>query len=185
MFWCSTWQPLVCAALQTVRNRMAGGTTMRIPMASALCIVFVSVCFPHPAAAQVNPGDLKSFQAQRPTVHQQSAPELPTLFAFQEGARTSDKLFNGLSPNGTGSSGWHQDWHQFGTPPELESCAKCAHIQIYEAPDIDAKIIVQRIPRRLLPLLQQLVPPSDPDMPIYHGLPPCPKDFHPSVPIHP
>ena len=150
---------------------------MRIPMVSVLCIVFVSACFPHPAAAQVNPGDLKSFQAQRPTARQQSAPELPTLFAFQEAARTSGKLFNGLFPNRTGSS----DWHQFGTPPELESCAQCAHIQIYEAPDIDAKI---RIPRHLLPL-PQLVPPSDPDMPSYHGLPPCPKDFHPFLSTHP
>lgn len=157
---------------------------MRIAVVSALCIAFVSACFPHPAVAQVNPGDLKSFQAQRPTFHQQSATELPTLFAFQEAARTSGKLFNGLSPNRTGSSGWHQDWHQFGTPPKLESCAQCAHIQIYEAPDIDAKIIVERIPRHLPPVLQPM-PPSDPDMPIYHGLSPCLKDFHPFLPSHP
>lgn len=163
---------------------MAGESTLRIPMVSTLCIAFVSACFPHPAAAQVNPGDLKSFQQQRPTARPQKAPELPTLFAFQEAARTSGKLFNGVSPNPTGNSGWHQDWHQLGTPSELESCAPCAHIQIYEAPDIDAKIIVERIPRRL-PLLPQVVPPSDPDMPIYHGLSPCPKDFHPFLPTHP
>jgi hypothetical protein len=149
-------------------------------MVSALCIAFVSACFPHPAAAQVNPGDLKSFPAQRPTARPQSAPELPTLFAFQEAARTPGKLFNGLSPNRTGSSGWHQ----FGAPPEVEACAQCAHIQIYEAPNIDARIIVETIPRRLLPV-PQLVPPSNPDMPIYRGLAPCRKDFHPFLPTHP
>lgn len=156
-------------------------TTMRIPMVSALCIAFVSVCFPHPAVGQVNPGDLKSFQAPRPTVRQQSVPELPTLLGFQEAPRTSGILFNRLSPNSVVSPGWHQDWRQFGTLPQLESCTRCAHMQIYEAPDIDPKIIVERIPSRLLPL----VPPSDPDRPIYRGLPLCPKDFHPFLPIHP
>lgn len=172
---------------------------MRMPMVSTLCLAFVSASFPHPAVAQVNPSDPQSLQAQRPTVRQQSAPELPTLFAFQEAARTPGKLFNGLGdlksfqdpgnlltaplPNRPDGPGWHQDWHRYGAPPELERCARCAHIQIYKAPDIDAKIIVGRIPYALQPLLKP-VPPSDPDMPIYHGLQPCPEDFHPYLPIH-
>ena len=151
---------------------------MRIPMVSALCLAFVSAWFPHPAPAQVNSGDLKSFQAPGPTAPEQIAPGLRANFTDQQDFRTWGKLLTGPRPGGPG-------WQQFGTPPEVEQCAQCAHIQVYEnSPDMDPKIIVERIPGRLLPL-RQLVPLSDPDIPIYHGLPPCPKDFRRFLPIHP
>lgn len=146
---------------------------MRISMVSALCVVFVSAGLSRQAAAQVNPpmnpGALRSIQIEHPTTAQsdlQPPAKLPDL----QNPQTWGRLCSGP---------WAQpEWHQFGTAPEAQLCGTCAHIQVYEAPpNLDPKIIIEEIPPRSLRPLQQPLRLS-PNMPIYHGLPPCPKDVH-------
>lgn len=81
---------------------------MRIPMVSALCIAFVSVSFPHPAAAQVNPGNPQSFQVQHPTTTQQSAPGHRANFADQQANRPCCNLLTAPLPNRHSSSVFEQ-----------------------------------------------------------------------------
>lgn len=185
-FSCSTHRPQKRLGISSTQVRIltqAEEATMRIPIVSALCFAFVPVSFSHPAAAQVNPGNLQSFQAQHPTTTQQSARGLRGNFADQQATRACCNSLTAPLPNRPGTLGWVLN-HHYAASQEIGSCAQCAHIQTYEAPPaIDPGIIVERIPRRLLPLLQP-VPPSNPDMSIYHGLQPCPKDFHPFLPTH-
>jgi hypothetical protein len=167
---------------------MRGGTV------SALCLLFSLICSSRPVVAQSNPSS-----PTLPLPQKLAAPA--KLFEFPRGAETGSILFRTDSANESTNS--PQSWmillpqqnrptvDQFrpelkerftkGFLPQLET-SQCAHIVIFQAPNMDSKII-KEVPREF-----------SSNMPMFEGLPPCcrdfsaamvPRNFHGLMPIPP
>lgn len=138
---------------------------MRIRMASTLCVFLPLIYSPRPAAAQFNPS--------LPPMPQAFARKLPPtgkLSELQTGANSGSvgkdaelisRLWNLSQRPG---SEHRQEAGLLGIQPQFEA-GRCAHIDIIQAPDMDAKMM-KEVPKDFAS-----------NMPTWPGLQPCCGDF--------
>jgi hypothetical protein len=140
---------------------------MRTRIVSALCVVLPLICSPRPAAAQFNPS-----VPQLPQASFRKLPSPPKLSEFQratesrpsglrsdlrdESANVLQSLRNLLTQRESGKAIGGQS---------LVEARQCAHIVIFEAPNMDSQMIIEA-PKELAG-----------DMPRLQGVQACGEDF--------
>ena len=150
---------------------------MRTGTVSAISVLLISICSPHPATAQSN--------ASSPSMPQTSplkAAGPARLVELSKGAEIRSVPLRTDSTNGPTNppQSWNllaqqnrssvdQLWSfKKGILPQLEA-TRCGHIVIFQAPNMDSDMI-QDVPQEF-----------SGNMPTFEGLPPCCRDFRPAV----
>jgi hypothetical protein len=140
---------------------------MRMGMASALCVVLLSTCFPATDAAQSNPAKPQPLQALsgKPQADARLSARLKegSQNAELAAAELASKLRDELAQRATGPSLARPQEKAAITPMP---CAQCAHILMWKPPsNMDERMIIE-VPEDLSGTITT-----------YQAVPPCPKDF--------
>jgi hypothetical protein len=145
---------------------------MRTGTVSAICVLLISICSPHPATAQSN-----ASSPSMPQTPPQKAAGPARLVELPKGAEIRSVPLRTDSTNGPTNppQPWNLLAQQYtsnvdqlwpfkkGILPQLEA-TRCGHIVVFQAPNMDSEMI-QDVPQEF-----------SSNMPTLEGLPPCFRD---------